>query len=455
MNSLDLVSMGIRNLWRRKLRTFLTVLGVIIGTSSIIVMLSLGFGMREAFNNQIKQMGSVNIITVSQGYNEMYYDGGVSVSSSSSSTEKKLNEESLAEFKNIPDVTAVTPIVEDQIKLVDGKYSTYMSLKGIEPSSMKEFDFKIGEGRLFQTGDQDVLIFGGGMKHTFYDENSRRRRGPDKEPEIDLMNDKIIMTFDMNYGRKRNPNESSLENQDGEKKVNYKTYKVKTVGILQEGSYDTDYNVYMPIEQVKKLIKEKNKAEGNKTKTDGNEYQTILVKVEDISKVQEVQQKIKDMGYEAWSLSDALESLNKTSVIIQAVLGGIGAVSLLVAAIGIANTMIMSIYERTKEIGVMKVIGASLRDIKKLFLFEAGMIGLLGGTVGIVLSEVLSIIINKVGINFLQNNMGASADTRISIIPIWLIFAAMGFSALVGLMSGYYPAKKAMKLSALEAIRTE
>ena len=161
------------------------------------------------------------------------------------------------------------------------------------------------------------------------------------------------------------------------------------------------------------------------------------------------------MGYEAWSLSDALESLNKTSVIIQAVLGGIGAVSLLVAAIGIANTMIMSIYERTKEIGVMKVIGASLRDIKKLFLFEAGMIGLLGGAVGIVLSEVLSIIINKVGINFLQNNMGASADTRISIIPIWLIFAAMGFSALVGLMSGYYPAKKAMNLSALEAIRTE
>jgi ABC-type antimicrobial peptide transport system permease subunit len=214
----------------------------------------------------------------------------------------------------------------------------------------------------------------------------------------------------------------------------------------------------MPIEQVQKLVKEKNKAEGNKMNPQERNrqkgYQTIFVKVNDINKVQEVQTKIKDMGYNAYSLSDYLESMKKTSNIIQAVLGGIGAVSLLVAAIGITNTMVMSIYERTKEIGIMKVIGASLKDIKRLFLFEAGMIGLLGGIIGIALSEILSLIINKLGANF-GNYMIGGVETHISIIPIWLIFAAMGFTTIVGLVSGFYPAKRAMNLSALEAIRTE
>lgn len=139
----------------------------------------------------------------------------------------------------------------------------------------------------------------------------------------------------------------------------------------------------------------------------------------------------------------------------QAVLGGIGAVSLLVAAIGITNTMVMSIYERTKEIGVMKVIGASLRDIKRLFLFESAIIGLLGGIIGVIFSEILSFLINKFGGNFLDFLGPGGEGTKISIIPLWLVLASMAFSALIGVISGYYPAKRAMNLSALEAIRTE
>ncbi len=121
------------------------------------------------------------------------------------------------------------------------------------------------------------------------------------------------------------------------------------------------------------------------------------MKVKNINDVQRVQQQIKDGGFYADSLTDILESMQKATAGIQKVLGAIGAVSLLVAAIGIANTMVMSVYERTREIGIMKVIGASLADIRKLFLFESGMIGFFGGVLGAAFSYGVSYLINTTG----------------------------------------------------------
>jgi ABC-type antimicrobial peptide transport system permease subunit len=187
---------------------------------------------------------------------------------------------------------------------------------------------------------------------------------------------------------------------------------------------------------------------------DSSQYQRIDVKVDDMKNVKDVQDTIKSMGYEAYSLNDQLESMKETAGIIQLVLGGIGAISLLVAAIGITNTMVMSIYERTREIGIMKVIGATINDIKKLFLFESALIGLLGGIIGIGVSYLLSFGINHFGSAF-GNMFGTGGETKISIIPIWLVFAALLFSALIGIVSGYYPARRAMNLSAIDAIRTE
>lgn len=137
---------------------------------------------------------------------------------------------------------------------------------------------------------------------------------------------------------------------------------------------------------------------------------------------------------------------------IQAVLGGIGAVSLLVAAIGIANTMMMSIYERTKEIGVIKVLGCSLKNIRQMFLLEAGFIGLIGGVIGNILSLIMSFVVNKV-----VGSMGAEMGMTdvISYIPPWLVLISLAFAILVGMAAGYFPARRAMKLSPLAAIRNE
>jgi ABC-type antimicrobial peptide transport system permease subunit len=142
-------------------------------------------------------------------------------------------------------------------------------------------------------------------------------------------------------------------------------------------------------------------------------------------------------------------------------LGGLGAISLFVAALGITNTMIMSISERTREIGIMKSLGCYVRDIRVMFLTEAGAIGLLGGLVGCVLSFLISVVINLFGLgglspgNLLAAAAGGEGVSRISIIPVWLLGFAVVFSVVIGVGSGYYPANKAVKIPALEAIKSE
>ncbi len=433
MNSLDLIRMGVKNLWRRKLRTFLTVLGVIIGASSIIVMLSLGFGLSQAFEDQIAQWGSLTTINVHQKWQDP---------SLPSKDQVKLDDKAATAFKALPNVIAVSPTVESYGAVINGRYIAQVPIKGIDPDTMAAFGFEVAEGRLLNKSDELTAVFGGSTKQNFYDPKARTWR----EPKIDLMKDRMSITLNPNYGW-----------DDGSSKVTYKEYKIKVAGVLTEGDWETGYGIYMPLEQVRALIKDKEKSENVKPKpgsSNTSTYQRIDVKVNEMDNVQEVQQAIKDMGHEAYSLNDQLESMKQTANIIQAVLGGIGAISLLVAAIGITNTMVMSIYERTREIGVMKVIGASLKDIRRLFLFESALIGLLGGVLGVAFSYLLSFIVNKFSGAF-GNFLGTGMESKISIIPIWLVFAAMAFSALIGVLSGYYPARRAMNLSALEAIRTE
>ena len=163
----------------------------------------------------------------------------------------------------------------------------------------------------------------------------------------------------------------------------------------------------------------------------------------------DVTQMITAMGYQAYNDAEWIESEQQTLNMIEAVLGGIGAVSLLVAAIGITNTMMMSIYERTKEIGIMKVLGCDMRNIGALFLLEAGCIGFFGGVVGLILSYSMSGVIN-----YLVANSGMGVDT-ISYIPFWLAGMALLFAILVGMIAGFFPARRAMKLSPLAAIHNE
>lgn len=449
MSSIDLIRMGLKNLWRRKLRTILTILGVIIGTASILTMLSLGIGMQESFKKEISKMGSLNIINI-DSFGPMM-EGPMPPTSKKNIT---LDDKTLKIIESWDGVEAVTPLLDTGVKCISGKYQSFISIIGIRTDTMEAFGFKAEEGRLLGREDSLDIVFGKYISSNFYNPKSRGSymARPGEPGPVDLMKDRLSITFDMSYG----------ENlpDSGQNKKPAKLYKVRTAGILAESMSEKDYSAYMNIESLKKLIKENSKAAGDKNqpmvKSQGQQgYNRAMIKVKEIKNVKKIQNRIKDMGFGAYSIADMLDSVQKTSNSLQAILGGIGAVSMLVAAIGISNTMIMSIYERTREIGVMKVLGASFSDIRRLFLLEAGMIGFVGGITGFLFSLAASYTLNTVGISFMNFLGPVSEGSKISVIPLWLALYAILFATLVGLVSGFYPARRAMKLSAIEAIRTE
>ncbi len=234
--------------------------------------------------------------------------------------------------------------------------------------------------------------------------------------------------------------------------------KLKVTGILkadEESNYqfDKSYSVYIDIRYATELQKIYNKENGIRTtNTKEATYDTVYVKASSVDDVEAVEKAIQDMGYQTSSMASMREEINKQMKTVQLVLGGIGGVSMLVAALGITNTMVMSIYERTREIGVMKVLGCKLSNIRTIFLGEAGLIGFGGGVLGVGLSYLISYVLNLI----LGSSMGYyGGDSRLSIIPLWLVGIGMAFATGVGLISGFYPANRAVKISAIEAIRRE
>ncbi len=431
MKKIDFVKMGFRNLWRRKLRTILTITGVIIGTFSIVIMVSLGIGMTEGYKEQLAQWGSLTKITINS-YNYVYdEETGMGASS-----QKKLDDELVQTLASFNHVRGVTPIMEVDAKLKSGKYEAYAYITGIDPNCLQYFDFpELESGEYISNDNPEALLFGKDSVN-FY--NPKGNRGNRNRPEVDLMNDSIKITFDNTWDSSKPP----------------KYEKLKVAGVLAETQDEFGYSVYAPVEQVKEWYIKKQKNNGKKVAAKDISYNSIWVSVDDADNVAEVQQKIKDMGYSSYSMADSLESVKQTSNMLQLILGGIGAVSLLVSAIGIANTMVMSIYERTKEIGVMKVLGCLVTDIRKIFLFEATIIGFCGGMAGIGLSYLVSSILNKYAPQ-IGSMLGFESASTISLIPIWLAVAAVVFAMLIGIVSGLYPARRATKIKALDAIRSD
>lgn len=437
MSTRDLILMAIRNLWKRKLRTVLTVLGVVIGTTSIVVMVSIGIGMNENFQKQVEEWGSLQVIDVYSS-SGMYFGG----ENNASKPQKQvlLDAAAVEQFRQMEYVEAVSPVIRESMLIVCGKYVNSASFYGIDPAAMEALGYKVEEGRVLTAEDKDSIVVGRSVVNQMYDPKlswqMQMEAGP---PEIDIMNDKVMLTYDWSYG-----------SRDADKSI--KPIKTQVVGVMPDGG-SNGYTVIMPIKQMEKIQKEKaawKKKQGYSSSSNQQkkkEYEQVSVKVNELDKVQEVQQQIKDMGYQASSLTDQLEAMKETTKMLRMVLGAIGAVSLIVAAIGITNTMVMAIYERTREIGIMKVIGASLRDIKLLFLTEAAFIGFAGGVVGIVTSFLMSKIVN-----FFAMRQGSEMTSS---IPIWLYLSAVAFATVIGVLSGYLPAKRAMKLSALTAIKTE
>lgn len=457
MKRVDLVLMAKGNLWRRKLRTALTVLGIVIGTVSILLMVAVGLGIKDTVTKEFAGLGSTNIIQV--------YKGDSQNRQARFSEEKgyeKLQELDVDFINGIEGVTTVVPTVQTMAKLVSGKYETTVPIVGIDVSQMEELGYKIAKGSLPGTSGYDMFF---GMRaiesfKTVGENFQTNRRVQDDFEEVDdaisFDDDGLFDKVDMNKfdvdvftDRIRLSMDESYSVQQGNTLTKAKVYPISGVGILKDGDMSRDDNVYMSIDAVKKISKEYLDIYNIKSKPG---YDVLLVKVEDIKKIKGIKKILEKKGYSTFSMSSFLDSINSTLMTLQLALGAIGGISLMVAAIGITNTMVMAITERKKEIGVMKVIGATIKDIKNLFLLEAAMIGLIGGAIGIGISVSIANFISSPAFAKMLN--GGSTLFAFQ-IPLWLIGYGLVFTTLVGILSGYLPARKAMKSSALEAIRNE
>ena len=461
MRFADILKMCFDSLSRRKGRSILTVLGVFIGCTSIIVMVSIGAGMQESYDQMLKNMGDLSIIEVYRGYNQ----------NTGTQTESKLDEKAVESFHEIAGVQAVMPkasLDNNNISFkagINDRYSAdWGTFVGIAVSALEDMGFELVAGRYPQSSDEVVVgqYFAYNFKDTLmpdgrnyvnrynWDENGNLDTENVPDPFFDpLKTDvKMLLTSWDDSGNETTPYNVNL----------------KVVGVLKEDQgkgYETSEGVMMDINALKSLIQDLT------GKTDTKfEYSSINVKAESLEAVPDVEQAIKDLGYSTYSMQSLRDELNKQTRQIELMLGGLGAISLLVAAIGITNTMIMSISERTKEIGIMKALGCYVRDIRAMFLMEAGSIGLLGGVLGLIFSFIISVGINLFSFGAVggggvtwelikQALIGGENVTRVSVIKPELILFALVFSVLVGLVSGYQPANKAVKISALEAIRNE
>ena len=408
----DLLSIAFLNLWRRKLRAFLTVLGMTIGVASIVVMVSLGIGIREATIKSFAGTGSLTLVQVNTwSYVETGDGGGIS-------RETELNKKSVEAFRQIPGVRAVMPMVEAWGLLKSGKYVSDVSILGVDADMAKEFDLSLSSGRYPEArrGSTQEMVVGSYVLEWFRDpKTGKEARDRDGNPKVTL-DDRFQFTFDYSNVYDYGNGESTQPKGS--------MYKIDLVGSMQdEGNYS--YYCLMEMSTLEKLMKDNKDYVGGRGE---GKYNQVLVKCSDISDVKAVKTEIENMGYGTYSAQDAVEMAEEQTARIQYLLGAIGGVSLLVAAIGI-----------------IKVLGCRMSNIAGMFLAESAFIGLFGGALGLGVSYGLGLVLNAL--------LASSGLT--SVIPLYLAVGAVAFSVLVGLLSGLYPAIRAMRLSPLAAIRNE
>ena len=445
----DLLRVCLQNLLRRKSRTILTVLGVLIGCCSIVIMVSLGIGMKESQEKLLSELGDLTIITVTapqKGHGK-----------------KKLDDKLLKEIRSLDGVEGVTPKLGFDAytcRLLAGPGNRYVAdwsmLAGLDTAQMDKMGYQLTDGT-YPAAPGEVAVgqyFAYNFRDTLRPEGSNTINRWDSGLDED---GRLLPPPDAYFDPLKQPLTLEVTGADG----STFTVPLKAVGAVKEDNakgYETSDGVMMSVADLQALLKRA--ASGRTAPNSTPAYDSVLVKVRGIKQVDPVETAIKNMGYSTESMESIRKPMEKEARQKQMMLGGLGAISLIVAALGITNTMIMSISERTKEIGVMKSLGCYVYDIRVLFLAEAGAIGFIGGVIGSVISFVISLVINLVSLgfapeNFLPAMLGAEGISRVSVIPPWLYLFALVFSVFIGLGSGYYPANKAVQIPALEAIKSE
>jgi putative ABC transport system permease protein len=444
----DMTELAVRNLREAILRNSLTTLGVAVGVASLVAMLSLGVGLQQLASSRLNKSGLFDSIFVTAKTNLRGPGAGPPATRPASPKARPLDEDARAELTKLPDVIEVYPQIRFFTEVrFDGKpYATVVA--GMPESSRQSGSFDGMQGSFFSSANADEAI----LQIEFAKELNAQTK--------DLIGKDLVLRY---AERQSLASESggSAQNSGGFSVVP-KEKHLRIIGIVETepasgfGGFGSG-RLLIPLPVAETLraaqVNDLRDVLRGSSPSDKPAYASLSVRVKSPSLVDATEKKIKDLGFSAFSLLDASKSLRIFFSVFDLLLGIFGSLALAVATLGIVNTLVMAILERRREIGVLKALGAADGDVKQLFFVEAGVMGLAGGVLGVLLGWLIG-----QALTFATNVYLKRQDlpgVQISSVPLWLIAGAIGFAVLVSLIAGLYPASRAAKLNPVDALRYE
>jgi putative ABC transport system permease protein len=451
----DLSELAVRNLREAVLRNSLTTLGVAVGVASLVAMLSLGVGLQTLASQRLTRSGLFDAVFVTSQRNFRGPRQPPPPDAAPKRESRPLDDDARQQLSKLSNVTEVYP----QIRFVtDVRYagkSETTSVLGLPDSSRSSGAFDGMKGAFFSspTADETILqiefakvlsdqppsLIGKELTLRYAERAALSKAADDDEALLDSM---------MGSGK---PGGISIVPREKTLRIVGVTESDPSAGIGGFGGA----RVYLPLKAAEQLhVAQPDDLQaflsGNSAKPS---YMAMTVRVRSPKDVPQVEEAIKQLGFATFSLLDATKSLRLVFTVFDLFLGLFGSLALTVASLGIINTLVMAILERRREIGILKALGATDRDVRSLFFAEAGAMGLFGGFFGVALGWLIGSALTWGTTIYLhrQNLPGV----KISYIPWWLALGAIGFAIIVSLGAGLYPAARAARLNPVEALRYE
>jgi putative ABC transport system permease protein len=466
----DLTELAVRNLRESLLRNSLTTIGISVGVASLVAMLSLGIGLQQLASRRLMKSGLFDTVVVTSRRDLRNFGREEERSGPAPAESRILDEPTRREIERLPNVLEAYPDIRfiTELRYEDKPHLTTVAAL---PASAKSNDaFETVQGHFFSSDLAPEAI----LQKAFAEEllGKTPKPGLDETNVADLAAPLLGKELTMRYAQREaaqsapSTEASDKNTSSGHQSLAGAAYsvvsreqKLKIVGVAdldpESMRGPTRARVFLPLELAESLhvMQPTDLREISRAATDQPVYSSVSVRVKNPSQVQKVEDAIKKMGFNTFSILDASRSIQQFFKVLDVFLGIFGSLALAVAFIGIVNTLVMAILERRREIGIMKAIGASDGDIKKLFFAEAGAMGILGGIVGVALGWAIGQVIN-LGTNVYLKRQSFPPEHFWS-VPWWLIAFAMLFSFLVSLAAGLYPAGRAARLDPVQALRYE